>query len=575
MKRLDDQRELLHGTLTLLTIMALCSAIVGLILQPEFETLNAFLTIITIIFGSIKVRMGKGGNTIDTIVGTVCILVCIPLLMFVAIRTYHAIPSAIPSSTTIPVVEPVLPSPRDNYPRIAVATFEDRSDGAVSGVDPAGYIYAELKRRIEGSNLELELVKLDKIIHENAALEVAKKYGCTILIYGWYDKININPFMEKINTSRCEPAGEVQSLQSLRISSNEDLSLNIATNLPEQASYLTLFILASERYENNRRDEALIYLDEALNKYGECSSTFDTSDGFRLRGDIYRITGQFDLAIKNYNCSIQQDESEPRSFQGRGNTFAYKQLSADAKKDYDNAILLYTKQLEVNPNDYDSWRNRGFTYIATQEYAKAIDDFQKALDLRPESGAAYRDLGYSYRLSKRFDEAVNTLLKAVSICTQDWDAYTNLGLAYLERDDSSKRDLDSAYRAFSKAIESYSDYAPARKSRGFLLIRMNRAQLAVDDFQKLIETNPNDPVAYRDLGYALRLSGQFDSSITQLSIALELMAEDADTLLNRGRAYKAKNDVDMARRDFEEALRYSQPESWVYKAANEELLTLK
>lgn len=61
----------------------------------------------------------------------------------------------------------------------------------------------------------------------------------------------------------------------------------------------------------------------------------------------------------------------------------------DVQEDYDNAILAYSKAIELNPKDADAYNNRGAIYDIKKEYDLAIQDYNKAIELTPEDADLY------------------------------------------------------------------------------------------------------------------------------------------------------------------------------------------
>ena len=49
----------------------------------------------------------------------------------------------------------------------------------------------------------------------------------------------------------------------------------------------------------------------------------------------------------------------------------------------DDALADYTKAIEINPNDFDAFDKRGYTYSLMEQWQKAIADYQAALAIKP------------------------------------------------------------------------------------------------------------------------------------------------------------------------------------------------
>ena len=57
--------------------------------------------------------------------------------------------------------------------------------------------------------------------------------------------------------------------------------------------------------------------------------------------------------------------------------------SIESKK-YDQAIVDYTKAIELNPKLAGAYSNRGFAYFMSNQHQKAVADCSKAIELNPK-----------------------------------------------------------------------------------------------------------------------------------------------------------------------------------------------
>ena len=67
------------------------------------------------------------------------------------------------------------------------------------------------------------------------------------------------------------------------------------------------------------------------------------------------------------------------------------------KSDYESAIKLYSEAIELNPNAYYLYENRGECYQAIGEYEKAIQDYSEAIKLHPNISRLYKMRGECYQ----------------------------------------------------------------------------------------------------------------------------------------------------------------------------------
>jgi tetratricopeptide (TPR) repeat protein len=90
-------------------------------------------------------------------------------------------------------------------------------------------------------------------------------------------------------------------------------------------------------------------------------------------------------------------------------------------KDYQGAIVDYTKAIELNTNYSDAYLNRGDTKTRIQDYQGAIADFSKVIELNPTNSDAYYNRGVSYSKLNKKESACLDLINAEEL--GDTDAY--------------------------------------------------------------------------------------------------------------------------------------------------------
>ena len=133
-------------------------------------------------------------------------------------------------------------------------------------------------------------------------------------------------------------------------------------------------ILEQER----RVDEGLILYrqgkyQESINFYTEYLKTDPYNEAaYNRRGNVYFLKfEQYDAAIDDYNRAIEVNPQYWKPYYNRGNVHTILQ-------DYDAAISDYNRALELNPNDADIYESRGICYLQAGEIKKAFADFAKA-----------------------------------------------------------------------------------------------------------------------------------------------------------------------------------------------------
>jgi tetratricopeptide (TPR) repeat protein len=94
------------------------------------------------------------------------------------------------------------------------------------------------------------------------------------------------------------------------------------------------------------------------------------------------------------------------------------------------AMLVYSKVLEMEPKHAAAHINLGTLYYNRQEYALAEKHYRSAIEIDPRYALAHFDLGNVLDETGRVQEAINTYKTAIQLAPTYADAHYNLALAY-------------------------------------------------------------------------------------------------------------------------------------------------
>jgi tetratricopeptide (TPR) repeat protein len=82
---------------------------------------------------------------------------------------------------------------------------------------------------------------------------------------------------------------------------------------------------------------------------------------------------------------------------------------------YRDAMDLYSRAIEVAPDDWRPWRFRGHRHISVREFDRAIADLEKARELAPFNWDVAYHLGLAYFLAGRFTDASDEYLRCLGM----------------------------------------------------------------------------------------------------------------------------------------------------------------
>src|ERR1700730_6090455 len=100
---------------------------------------------------------------------------------------------------------------------------------------------------------------------------------------------------------------------------------------------------------------------------------------FNNRGFAYKLKGDYDRALQDYDQAIRLNHDNANAYNNRG--IIYK-----IKGEYDRAIEEYSQAIWLSNNDYPAaFFNRAKAYFAKGQYDRALADFDVVLRFNPKN----------------------------------------------------------------------------------------------------------------------------------------------------------------------------------------------
>jgi tetratricopeptide (TPR) repeat protein len=162
---------------------------------------------------------------------------------------------------------------------------------------------------------------------------------------------------------------------------------------------------------NNINNSIRIILIIACSILFSCATTQQTQlksrddEVHNNRGFAYCQIGQYDQAILDFSKAIEINPRLAHAYNNRGAAYLYK-------AQYDRAILDLSKAIEINPRLAHAYNNRGWAYIKMWQYDQAISDFNKTIEIDPRFVEAYFHRAIVYFLIEEYDKSLLDVIKA-------------------------------------------------------------------------------------------------------------------------------------------------------------------
>jgi tetratricopeptide (TPR) repeat protein len=210
------------------------------------------------------------------------------------------------------------------------------------------------------------------------------------------------------------------------------------------------------------------------------------AEAFNTRGIGYRLKGEYERAIQDYNQAIRINAKFATAYNNRA-------IAYDTKGDYDRAIADYEQAIKLKPSA-ETYFNRGNAHLGKSHYDHAIDDYNQAIKLKPDFAAAFDNRCWARAV-------VGILKPALADCNQ--------------------------------ALRLMPNNPATLDSRGFVFLKMTNFDAAVSDYDAALRSDPKLAFALYGRGLA-RLRNDDPSGEADVAAAKAIQADIAEEYARYG-----------------------------------------
>lgn len=438
--------------------------------------------------GPVSINIGT------SVIGGVLVMVAVIAVLLIGSTLLNPAPDD-------PEITPTL-TPADIY----IAELDTSNAPADSRFAMANRLEQDLTDRLWQHGLsDLSVQIIPALSNANEARGLAQAGGARILIWGWQDAggISIRVFMVG------EDVQEVPSTGILPVrglgTPEAELAFDIAGEIPQNVSFLSLFVIGRLHYENNQYADGYAAYDAAM---------WSMPDTVRLenRALLHFFTARsmeagdepnFDRVVCEYAQAIRHDRKFWEAYVNLANILArredvmsYVVLSPDAEDclrlvdpdGYPTAQRLYQTVLDANPDwaivRYNSLL-MSWDWFGTPEYLQ--EGFEQVLADDPSVTGAHLALGGLALQSGDDDAARNHFTDALELAPEQVELHVNFGQLHLRAGE-----VQAARDAFLTALEIAPDNGEANLALANLLIMEGELD-AAEAYLTAAQEAPPDP----------------------------------------------------------------------------------
>ena len=184
---------------------------------------------------------------------------------------------------------------------------------------------------------------------------------------------------------------------------------------------------------------------------------------------------------------------------------------------YNLAIENLRQLSDQTVNAIDPQLQLADVYRLKGDLHNAITTLQRAAFLKPKDTRPISSLPYVLEMANRKEEAKAIARRALLQRPDAPDAMNNLAFLLAETGDS----LDEALKLAHQAVSKEPNNPAFLDTLGYVYLKRDKNDDAVEIFNKLIRTYPDDPTCSYHLGMALYQKGDIARAKAQLTHALD------------------------------------------------------
>ena len=241
---------------------------------------------------------------------------------------------------------------------------------------------------------------------------------------------------------------------------------------------------------------------------------------------------------------------------------------------FDDAIILYTKAIELNPKNAAAYNMRGNISNAVamnkifieknnsdgEKFRKeAIGDLNRAIQLKPDYSEAYGNRGFVYYMAKDYSAAIKDFDRAIELNPNNAQNYIYRSLYWR----FVAKDNGRALADLNKAVELEPTAHAYMNRAGFYRLDLKNFSAAIDDLTRAIELETLEYMIgyhYYSRGECYQNLQHYAEAIADYTRAIELMALNDNfrklipfAYTKRGECYEATGDNAKAQADMKKS----------------------
>lgn len=273
-------------------------------------------------------------------------------------------------------------------------------------------------------------------------------------------------------------------------------------------------------------------------------------NGDRFNVDYWNALGNFYTNQKQYDSAIIYFTKAKSLNSNNNSADAFLGVTYFYQNNFDSTKWYFSETIKVNPYDTRGYSLMGLLYSTLKLYDSATFYFKKAIALDPGFISAYNSLASNFDARLLYDSSKLYYLKVLQIDSLNTDAYYSIANLFY------KQNLyDSAKIYDIKAIETNAKYTQAYYNLGSVFKYQNMIDSAKAYYLKAINIDSNYQNPYNEIGNIFYDENLYDSALVYYFKAVHVDSNFREAYYNIGNFFYDKNVYDSAEAYYQKSIK--------------------
>lgn len=134
-----------------------------------------------------------------------------------------------------------------------------------------------------------------------------------------------------------------------------------------------------------------------------------------LNGSNYSKQGDECFEKENYSEALKLFEKAIELEPNNGKYWMSKGRTLRELENFEEALKCYTKGIELEPNNVEFWIKKGHVLRTQENFEKSLECYTRAVELEPNNSKAYAFIGMVYNLQRKHQKCLEFIEKAIQI----------------------------------------------------------------------------------------------------------------------------------------------------------------